>query len=184
MNYTRILFVAALLVGTAMACTSKQRDPSAAGLQEMRSAKKVAVHERLLAPMSLSLNARPGDETVELTAVLHVNGRLPIAPVLKIHVSEADALLEGLAEETLGRYEPGSAVERRFVVRAGSVPIRVTADVVTKGMGAHAEAQWPEATPASPSAVEMTPVAPVKIRGVVIDKAVEVRSKNASQARP
>lgn len=176
MNNARFLFSVALFAGLATGCTSRRQDTVAANLPSPDLPRVGAVQERLLAPMSLSLSARAGADTVELKAVLRVEGRLPVAPVLKIHVSEPGALLEGLAEEAVAKFEPGSIVERRFVVRAGSVPVRVTADAVTNAMGAHAEAQWPEPNPTKAQGAEMTPVAPLKIHGVTIDKAINVTS--------
>ena len=125
--------------------------------------------------LTLAGTPQPAGDGTELLATLRVDGRLPAAPVLRVHLPAGAALLEGLVEEVLPLPEPGTVATRRFVVRLAGGSVRVTAEAAAEGAGARAEATFPPAQekPAPAGAPAVVPLpAGLKVHGVPIDQAI------------
>lgn len=130
---------------------------------------------RLEVPLRLALEGTErGDEAV-VTATLTVTGRLKVAPVLRVRLPEGATLAAGAVEEPLAVPADGGDVVRTFRVRGlAGRSLTVSADVVTRAAGAHAQATWPavEKAPQAAPQVRAVPIRPVEVHGVRIDHAI------------
>jgi|GEM_PF-2131935 len=133
------------------------------------------------APLRVTLDARDAAGVVHLTATVHIAGRLPAGPTLRVRLPEGAVLVDGLTEEILPLQAAGTTVTRRFGVKDLRGSAAVTADVVTAAMGAHAEATWPEQPKPASQMPELQRITPITIRGVTVDKVVPLSPRPVAE---
>ncbi|MFZ4579124.1 MAG: hypothetical protein ACOYOB_12065 [Myxococcota bacterium] len=135
----------------------------------------VVTSQRVELPLHLTLTGSAEGDRVTLRAVVRVTGHLPAPAILKVVLPEGAALESGLPVDRLGELAQDTVTERSFVVTGLKGPVRVTVESSSDAAGFEAHAQWPEAPAAAVEvAPRMEPVAPVKILGIQVDKAVPV----------
>jgi len=128
------------------------------------------------APVRMRLHATELDRLrTQIVVTIEILGGLPAPPVLSVDVPAGARLERGAAREALrGTLPPGTTVRREIVVRRSGQPVRVTFDATASGAGVHATASWPPPAARPSTITAMTPIAPARIRGLVIDRAVDL----------
>lgn len=127
-----------------------------------------------LAPMALTVQGAPEGGAVRLVASLNVGGRVRGPVVLELQLPDGAVLLEGRERELLGQVEPGTRLERTYVVLGLTAPCRLTASSSDASSGASSSAVWPEPARIRTAAPRLAQVRPFRVMGTTISKAVVV----------
>ena len=128
-------------------------------------------------PMKIVLEKRALGDDVDLGVRILVEGRLRNRAVLRVHLPDGASIVTGHNHEVLPSAKPGSRLERHFVLRGVTGPVRITVDAVTRSAGFHSEATWPASPVAQPVAPDLQPIAPTQLNGIMVDRAILVTPK-------
>jgi hypothetical protein len=157
-----VVFVAMFLSGVAAGCTAPQSIPP----QEPAA--------RTTIPLALTLSVEPEGDAWSVDATVATTGRLPGPVVFRLQLPEGVKLVEGNMETTRSAPEPGGVCNVHYKVTGSPTGLRISVDSASASAGIHAAASWPPAAPRTLDAPEMVPIAPVKMFGIEVDRAVIV----------
>lgn len=164
------MLFAVLLVGASSCCCAKGTEAPAAA--PAPAAPQAPTAQMTLAPLGVTLEGRNEQEGLRLVATVQVTGRLSAPIDFAIEWDGQAQLIQGDKAEIIEWEGASGTIQKSFVLVGNPTEVRVKASSISQSMGATAKAFWPPRDPAAVPTVEMTPVTPVRINGVRIDKAV------------
>jgi hypothetical protein len=157
-----------LLIGAWSCCSAKGTDAATPASKPTPAAPAQVAQ----APLSVTLEGRPDQEGVQLLATVQVTGRLAAPIDFAIEWDGQAQLVQGSKAEVIEWEGASGTIQKSFILVGNPTEVRVKASSISQSMGATAKAAWPPRSPSDVPAVEMTPIKPVKINGLKVDKAV------------